>query len=122
MLIVLKTKTRFDVIALFVSALVLGTFILDRLVMMIARPYLLSYFNDIVNKKYAVENAIGKIMWLTLAVQTCYIVIFHLLVIPAFFMAIFNQRFKYYRKELLFAYLVIVFADICINLMKHILA
>ena len=50
MLAIIKSKIRFEIIAAYIAVWVFGTYVFDRIVMMMARPYLLDYYNGILNK------------------------------------------------------------------------
>ena len=79
--VTLKNKIRFEIIAFYIAVLVFGTIILDRIIMIIARPNLLSYLNYLKSNYYHISGADAKIAYLALVVQIYYIGVFHLLAI-----------------------------------------
>jgi hypothetical protein len=113
------SKVRFDIIGRYIAILVLGTFILDKIILIITRPYFLNYFNGIIHK--TIRPDAHKITYMALFFETYYIAVFHLLVIITTSIVFLNKKFKPYKRELLWAYLIILVVDILIVQIHHLL-
>jgi hypothetical protein len=105
-----KNRIQPKAIAAIIALLVGGTYILDRIAMFFARPYLLAYYNARFVKK-TVPFTIFELTWFTTIITGYFLVVYHLLVLIAIALVFFKHKFKPYKRELLLAYVIIAVTD-----------
>ena len=113
MLVVLKNKVRFESIAAYIGIWVFGTHIIDKLILVIVTPY--------VDKYIALKPDVLQTTNIVLYIQSYYIAVFHLLVVITTFIVFFNKKYKSNKRELGWAYLIIITAEIIIAALNYLL-
>jgi hypothetical protein len=101
-------KIKFDALVITISLLVSGTYILDRVVLFFLRAYLRNHYNSHFETKNKVQTDITGIAYWALFIESYYLIVFHLLVLTAVLLVFFRKQLRLYKRELLWAYIIIV--------------
>jgi len=101
-------KIKFDALVIIISLLISGTYILDRVVLAILRAYLRNRYNSHFLTKNKEQADITGIAYWALFIESYYLIMFHLLVLTAVLLVFFHKQLKLYKRELLWAYIIIV--------------
>ncbi|MFC0517460.1 hypothetical protein ACFFGT_24830 [Mucilaginibacter angelicae] len=121
MLVVLKRRTRFDVIGAFILMLLTATYIVDRIVSLAIQPYLREYYNELMaNRPHPIDA--GKLVYITLFLQEYFQLIFCLISLIAFLIIRFNVRFRQFLREFGYAFSgIVVIRIIVVCIMRLVL-
>jgi hypothetical protein len=104
-------KIKFDALVIIVSLLISGTYILDKGILILLRIYLRNHYNShFMTKSKSQVNAAGIAYW-ALFIESYYLIVFHLLVLTAVLLVFFHKQLRLYKRELLWAYIIIVVCD-----------
>ncbi|QEC75280.1 hypothetical protein [Mucilaginibacter ginsenosidivorax] len=105
-------KIKFDALVIITSLLISGTYILDRVVLFFLRIYLRNHYDSHFLTKNKEQADIKGIAYWSLFIESYYLIVFHLLVLTAVLLVFFHKQLRLYKRELLWAYLIIVVCDI----------
>lgn len=105
-------KVNFKVLIITVSLLLSCTYVLDKVIAAIIRPYLRSYYDSHFQTKNRSTVDVKQLVNWVLFLQTYYLVVYHLMVLVAVLLVIFRSRLKIYKRELLCAYIIIAASNI----------
>jgi hypothetical protein len=102
------SKIRFEPLVIIASLLISGTYILDRVVLVFLRIYLRNHYDSHFVAKNQTEPDQAVIMYWALFITSFYLIVYHLLVLVAVILVYFKPKLKIYKRELLFAYVIIL--------------
>lgn len=105
-------KIKFDALIIITSLLISGTYILDRVVLFFLRVYLRNHYNSHFATKNKVQADMTGIAYWALFIESYYLLVYHLLVLTAVLLVFFHKQLRLYKRELLWAYVIIVVCDI----------
>jgi len=105
-------KIRFDALVIIISLLISSTYILDRVALFFLRAYLRNHYDSHFMTKNKTQADVTGIAYWGLFIESYYLIVFHLLVLTAVLLVFFHKQLKLYKRELLWAYIIIVGCDI----------
>jgi hypothetical protein len=105
-------KIKFDALVIIISLLISGTYVLDRVVLFFLRAYLRNHYDSHFLTKNKAQADITGIAYWALFIESYYLIVFHLLVLTAVLLVFFHKQLQLYKRELLWAYVIIVVCDI----------
>jgi hypothetical protein len=110
--VIIFRKIKFDALVIIISLLVSGTYILDRVVLFFLRAYLRNHYDSHFATKNKVQADVTGIAYRAMFIESYYLFVFHLLVLTAVLLVFYHKQLKLYKRELLWAYLIIVVCNI----------